>query len=163
MIGKTFKESLELAADVYEGNTQAIGLHKTVKVDADIADYAKVGYDRFKTTAKQLFHNNKKVLGYSAAGLAGVAIAFRDNPDEAYKQSATADVGRQSLAPNKMEAPVEGQTSGSPSEYVTPHRDARRAVTVEGQHVGRREDARYNAQKSIFGDSIESAQVEYRE
>lgn len=163
MIGKTFKESLELAEDVYEGKTQAIGLHKTVKVDADIADYAKVGYDRFKTTAKQLFHNNKKVLGYSAAGLAGVAIAFRDNPDEAYKQSATADVGRQTLAPNKMEAPVEGQTSGSPSEYVTPHRDARRAVTVEGQHVGRREDARYNAQKSIFGDSIESAQVEYRE
>lgn len=160
---KNLREALQTAADVYEGKNQSIGLHKTVKVDADIADYAKVGYDRFKTTAKQLFHNNKKVLGYSAAGLAGVAIAFRDNPDEAYKQSATADVGRQTLAPNKMEAPVEGQASGSPSEYVTPHRDARRAVTVEGQHVGRREDARYNAQKSIFGDSIESAQVEYRE
>lgn len=161
---KRLGDALGIAEDVLVGNNQATSVHKTSAIDTELAETVKVGYDRFKKTAKQLFNNNKKVIGLTAAGLAGTAIAFRSNPDEAYQQKATADVGRQSLTPNKQQSdPVEGLSSERPTEYVTPHRDARKAISIEGRYTDDHSNLRNSAQRSLFGDSIDSAQIEYRE
>lgn len=166
---KEFSEKLKNLKDMVNGKEQGKTVINRVAVeDADIASLSKEGYDRFKNITKQMFHNNKKALALGAAGIAGVTLAFQDKPDYGSNYTATADLGRHTLAPNSMQddtarEAVEGQSLHRSSEYLTPHRDARRAVTIDGQYVNPASNYRDDVRRSVFGDNINSAQVEYRE
>ena len=165
-MGKNFSQKIDNLANMIDGEEQAIPLFKRVaEEDVDVAKTAKVGYDRFKNITNNFLKKNKKALAIGAGGLGAVALAFQNKPGS----GATADVGRQTLAPSTMSDQessrqlVGGRDFSRTPEYITPHRDARQAVTIEGQYVGDSEDYRENSRQSIFGDNINSAQVEYRE
>lgn len=165
-VGKTFNQQISNIASMINGEEQAIPLfRRTENIDIDVAKTARVGYDRFKNITNQFLEKNKKTLAIGALGLGGLAVAFQSKPHA----PVTADVGRQTLAPastNDQESSrsmTAGRDFNRSSEYITPHRDARRAVSVEGQYIGNSSDYQENSRQSIFGDSIDSAQVEYRE
>lgn len=125
--------------------------------------------------SKEFFVNNKKVLGLGAAGLAVTAIATRQTPEVNYEASAdpsmaySSEVGRQSLAPNSQENngansdPALGRDFRSYNEYITPHRDARQAVKVDGEYRSDKLKFRKNIQRSLFGNNIDSGQVKFNE
>lgn len=165
---KDFQGKLKNLRDMINGRDQGKTIFNRIADEgADVASLSKEGYDRFRNITKQLFHNNKKVLGAGALGIAGITLAFQNKPSEK-RYTATADVGRQTLAPNTMQedtarSAVEGQSLGRQTEYLTPHRDAKRAVTIEGQYIDSSNNYRDNSRRSVFGDNINSAQVEYRE
>ena len=165
-VGQRFDQRVGNISQMINGEEQAIPLFRRVEdIDIDVAKTARVGYDRFKNITNQFLERNKKTLAIGAIGLGGVALAFQSKPNS----NVTADVGRQTLAPATMSDQESSRTmtggrdfNKSP-EYITPHRDARRSVTVEGQYVGNADDYQDNSRRSIFGDNIDSAQVEYRE
>lgn len=165
-VGKQFNQQISNIASMINGEEQAIPLfRRTENIDIDVAKTARVGYDRFKNITNQFLERNKKALAIGAIGLGGVAVAFQSKPHA----PVTADVGRQTLAPaatNDQESSrsmTVGRDFNKSPEYITPHRDARRAVSIEGQYIGNSSDYQDNSRQSIFGDSIDSAQVEYRE
>lgn len=165
-VGKQFNQQIANIASMINGEEQAIPLfRRTENIDIDVAKTARVGYDRFKNITNQFLERNKKTLAIGAIGLGGVALAFQSKPHA----PVTADVGRQTLAPattNDQESSrslTAGRDFNRSPEYITPHREARRAVSVEGQYVGNPNDYQDNSRQSIFGDNIDSAQVEYRE
>ena len=166
-IGDNFEQKVANMARMIDGEEQAIPLLRRVEdIDIDVAKTARVGYDRFKNITNQFLQKNKKTLAIGALGLGGVAVAFQSKPGS---NNATADVGRQTLAPSanmdqeSSRSMTGGRDFNKSPEYITPHRDARRSVTIEGQYVGDADDYQDNSRRSIFGDGIDSAQVEYRE
>lgn len=158
--GKTFHQSIENMRNMINGEEQATPLFRRVASDApNLENNLRVGYDRFKNITNNFLSNNKKTLALGAIGLGGVAIAFRSKSD-----SVTADVGRQTLAPNTVsEGGDNGLDMNASSDYLTPHRNSSRAVTVEGSYIGDPDDFNNNSRQSVFGDNINSVQVEYRE
>lgn len=164
-LGKRFDQRIENLRNMIDGNDQAIPLFRREADEVDVAKTAKVGYDRFKNVTKQFYQKNKKTLALGAAGLGGVALAFQHKPTN----EVTADVGRQTLAPSTMtdqessRSMTGGRDFNRSSEYITPHRDARKSVTVEGQYVNDSDNYREDSRQSVFGDNVNSAQIEYRE
>jgi hypothetical protein len=100
------------------GEEQAIPLfRRTENIDIDVAKTARVGYDRFKNITNQFLEKNKKTLAIGALGLGGLAVAFQSKPHA----PVTADVGRQTLAPQLYYQPYNNNAIANYNEIFRPN------------------------------------------